>query len=108
MLGLDGEAGVVAGQEVPQHRRGLIQGSGISEAQFGNQPVLEGPRRALHTALGLGRAGEDLPDAQFLQASRELGGFRCRLRLAGIVLEHRVAVAVERQWNATALDQALQ
>ena len=67
MLGLDGEAGVVAGQEVPQHCRGLVDGPGIGQAQFGYQPVLEGPGRALHVSLGLGRAGEDLPDPQFLQ-----------------------------------------
>ena len=30
------------------------------------------------------------------------------LRLAGVVLEYRVAVAVQRQWNAPALDQAFQ
>ena len=67
MLGLHGEAGVVARQEILQHRRGLVDGPGIGQAQFGYQPVLEGPGRALHTALGLGRAGEDLPDTQLLQ-----------------------------------------
>ena len=96
MLGLDGETGVVAGQEVLQHRRGLVDVLGISPAEFDYQPVLEGPRRPFHPALGLRRAGEDLPDPQLLQASGELGGFRRGLRLAGVVLEYRVAVAVER------------
>ena len=108
MLGLHGEAGVVAGQEVLQHRRGLIHGPSIGPAEFGYQPVLEGPRRPFHSALGLGRAGEDLPDPQFLQASGELSSIRRGLRLAGVVLEYRVAVAVQRQRNAPALDQALQ
>ena len=112
MLGLHGEAGVVAGvvagQEVLQHRRGLIHGPSIGQAEFGYQPVLEGPRRPFHPALGLGRAGEDLPDTQLLQATGELSGFRRSLRLAGVVLEYRVPVAVQRQWNAPALDQALQ
>ena len=69
---------------------------GISQAEFGYQPVLEGPRRPFHPALGLWRAGEDLPDPQLLQASGELSSFRRGLRLAGVVLEYRVAVAVER------------
>ena len=67
MLGLDGEAGVIAGQEVLQHRCGLVHGPSIGQPQFGYQPVLEGPRRPFHTALGLRRASEDLPDPQFLQ-----------------------------------------
>ena len=81
--------------------------AGIGQAKFGYQPVLECTRRPFHPALGLRRAGEDLPDPQFLQGSCELGGFRRGLRLAGVVLEYRVAVAVQRQWNAPALDQAL-
>ena len=54
MLGLHGEAGVAAGQEVPQHRRGLVHGPGVSQAQFGDQAVLKGLRHAFHPALGLG------------------------------------------------------
>ena len=54
MLGLHGETGVEAGQKVPQHGRGLANGPGISQAQFGYQPVLKGLCHALHPALGLG------------------------------------------------------
>ena len=82
--------------------------AGISQAEFGYQPVLEGPRSPFHPSLGLWRAGEDLPNPQFLQGPGELGGFRRGLRLSGIVLEHRVSIAVQRQWNAPALDQVLQ
>lgn len=53
MLRLDGEAGVVAGQEVLQHCGGLVDGPGIGQAQFGGQTVLEGPRRPFHPTLGL-------------------------------------------------------
>ena len=67
MLELDGEVGVVAGQEVLQHRRGLVDGPSTGQAKFGYQPVLESPRRTFHTALGLRRAGEDLTDPQYLQ-----------------------------------------
>ena len=67
MLGLHGEAGVVARQEVPQHSVGLVHGAGSGQTQFGYQPVLQGPGCPFHTALGLWRAGEDLPDSQFLQ-----------------------------------------
>ena len=91
MLWLHGEAGVEARQEVIEHGSGLANGPGVSQAQFGDQPVLEGLRHAFHPALGLGRAGEDLPDPQFLQATGELGGFRRRLRLAGVVLEDGMA-----------------
>ena len=54
ILGLHGEAGVEARQEVPQHRRGLANSPGVSQAQFGDQSVLEGLRHAFHPALGLG------------------------------------------------------
>jgi len=66
MLGSHGETGVVAEQAVPQLRRGLIQGPGISQAQLGYQPVLEGASRTFHPAFGLRRTSEDLPDPQFL------------------------------------------
>ena len=54
MLGLHGEAGVEAGQEVPQHHRGLANGHGGSQSQLGDQPVLESLCHAFHPALGLG------------------------------------------------------
>ena len=86
-----------------QHCRGLVDGPGVGQTQFGYQPVLEGFCHALHSTLGLWRAGENLPDHQFLQATGELGGFGRRLRLAGVVLEGGMAVAVQRQGNTSAL-----
>ena len=50
MIRLDGEAGVVAGQEVLQHRRGLIHGPGVGQTQFGYQPVLEARLYAIQAA----------------------------------------------------------
>ena len=41
----------------------------------------------------------------FLQAMGELGGFRRRLRLTGVVLEDGMAIAVQGQGNAPALDK---
>ena len=67
MVRLHGETSVEAGQEILQHCRGLVDGPSSSQAQFGYQPVLEGPCHAFHPALGLGPAGKDLPDPQFLQ-----------------------------------------
>ena len=58
--------------------------------------------------LACGERAKIFRDSQFLQCSGELGGVRRRLRLAGVVLEDGVAIAVERQGNAPALDQALQ
>ena len=39
MFRLHGEAGVETRQEVLQHRRGLVDGPGVSQAQFADQPV---------------------------------------------------------------------
>ena len=54
MLRLDGEASIEPGQEVLQHGRGLVDGPGASQTQFGDQPVLEGSCRSFDPALGLG------------------------------------------------------
>ena len=51
------------------------------------------------TALSVWLAGS----AVFLQAMGELGGFRRRLRLTGVVLEDGMAIAVQGQGNAPAL-----
>ena len=57
--------------------------------------------------MACGERAKICRDPQFLQATGELGGFRRRLRLAGVVLEDGMAIAVQRQGDAPALDQAL-
>ena len=61
MVRLYGEAGVVAGQEVPQHGSGLVDGPGVGQAEFSYQPVLKGLRRTLHPAFGLECVDKLLP-----------------------------------------------
>ena len=104
-----GEPEVVAGQEVPQHGVGLVDGPGSGQTQFHHQPVLEGSGGAFHPALGLGRAGEDLLDAQFRHGLAEVGGLHRRLDVSWLAgkLEHAVAVAVERDGPAPVFDQTL-
>ena len=108
-IGRDRKPRVVAGQEVPEHGIGLVYGAGAGQAQFGHQPVLKSAGGTFHSALGLGRAGEDLLDAQFHQGTAEVGSFHRRLDVPGLAgeLEHAVAVAVQGGGYAPALDQSL-
>ncbi len=75
-------------------------------ADLGHEPVLEGTREVLHTALGLRRAGEDLGDPQFLHRSGELGR-RTLGAASGRDQEDAVAVGVERERQSAALDDLL-
>ena len=58
-----------------EHSLRLLQSGCPSQPQFGDQPVLKGARRSLHTPLGLGRLGEDHLDLQLIHGPAELG--RC-------------------------------
>ena len=69
-----GEALVVVGAEAGEHGVGLLDGGGVSEAKFADQAVLTGAPDALDAALGLGRVGGDLLDAEFVEGASELGG----------------------------------
>ena len=105
-LGWDLETPVESRQELPEYGPGLFHGGCPSQPEFGDEPVLEGPSRPLHSSLGLGRQGEYQLYAQFLHCPAELGGRAARL-IFRPVLEDRVAVGVEGEGNAPALDQAL-
>ena len=70
--GRTGEALVVIGAEAGEHGVGFGQGGGTGESKFADQTVLTGTPGALDTALGLGRVGGDLLDAEFLQRASEL------------------------------------
>ena len=109
LLGRHPELVVEAGQEVPQHGVGLVDGFGVSQTEFGYQPVLEGSRGPFHASLGLRRASEDLLDAQLLHGSAEVSGLHRRLDVPGLAgkLEHAVSVAVKGDGPAPAFDQAL-
>ena len=74
LLGGNAELGIEAGQEVPQHGVGLVDGPGSRQPELADQPVLEGARHAFHPSLGLGRTGKDLLNAQLPHGPGELGG----------------------------------
>src|SRR5208282_2366869 len=113
--GLGGGAGkalVVVGAEALEHGVGLLQGGGAGEAKFADQAVLAGAPGALDTALGLGRVGGDLLDAEVVESPSELGGRLFSGELFGqgpvgiVALEDAVAVAVEAERDAVSGDHA--
>ena len=108
MLGRDRETGVEPGQKLLEDLLGLVDGAGAGQAQLGDQPVLEGFQHPLHPSLGLRREGEYLLDAHLPHHPGELGSFNRHRLLTGVVLESRVAVAVEGQGDSPLPDQALQ
>ncbi len=83
-------------------------GSSTGQPQLGDQPVLQGGRHPLHPALGLWGHGEDLLDAQLPHHRRELGGLEKYGSPAGVVLEGRVAVAVQGQGDSPLPHQPFQ
>src|SRR5664280_3578960 len=62
-----GEALVVVVAEAGEHGVGLLQSGGVGEAKFADQTVLESAPSAFDAALGLGRVGGNLLDAEFFQ-----------------------------------------
>jgi hypothetical protein len=95
-----GEAAVVVGAELLQHGVGLGQSCRPGEAKFADQTVLTGAPGTLDAALGLGRVGGDLRDAEFLEGASQLGGRLFSGELFGqgpvgiIALEDGVAITV--------------
>ena len=98
-LGWDLEAPVESRQELREHGPGLSHGGRSRQPEFRDQPVMEGPGRPLHPALGLGRQGENQPYPQLLHCPAELGG-----RAGGLifrpVFEYRVPVRIEGEGKA--------
>ena len=85
-----------------------------SEAKFADQTVLAGAPGALDAALGLGRVGRDLLDAEFFQSPSELGGSLFSGELFGdgpvgiVALEDAMAVAVEAERDAVSDNHGVQ
>lgn len=79
----------------------VVQAQAAGEAQFADQAVLAGAPGALDAALGRGRVGGDLLDAELLESASELSGSLFSGELFGegpvriVALEDRVAVVVE-------------
>ncbi len=98
-----GEALVVIGAKAGEHGVGLLQSHGLGEAEFADQTVLAGAPGALDAALGLGRVGGDLGDAELFQSASQLRGGLFSGELLGetpvriVALEDGVTVAVEAE-----------
>ena len=109
-----GEALVIVGAEPGEHGVGLFDGGGLGEAEFADQTILASAPDALDAALGLGREGGDLLDAEFFESATELGGGLLTGELFGegpvgiVALEDGVAVAVEAEGNAVGGDQGVE
>ena len=101
-LGGNLEAPVEAGQELLQHRLGLLHGGRPCQPQFRDQPVLEGSSRSLYPYFGLRRQGENHLDTQLIHGPCELGGLAIQF-----VLEDGVAVGVQGHRYAAAPYQSL-
>src|SRR5664280_1022699 len=108
--GRAGEALLVIGAEAGEHPIGLFQSGGLGQAKFADQPVLAGAPDAFDAALGLGRGGGDLLNAEFLERPSQLGGSLFSGELFGqgpvgiVALEDAVAVVVEAERDAMSGD----
>ena len=75
------EAPVVVWQETAKNLIGGIQIGGASQTQLTGKAILEGTPETFDAALGLGRVGGDVGDAQLSESAAELG----RLSLAELL-----------------------
>src|SRR5256885_13127219 len=86
----------------------------MSQAKFADQAILAGAPGALDAALGLGRVGRDLFDAEFFEGASELSRRLFSGELFGespvgiVALEDGVAVAVEAERDAVGGDHSVQ
>jgi hypothetical protein len=84
------------------------------ETEFADQTVLAGTPGALDAALGLGRVGGDLLDAEFFESATQLGGASFSGELFGqgpvgiVALKDAMAVAVEAEGDAVSANHGVQ
>ena len=105
-LGWNPKTPVESGQELLQDGLGLFNSGCSCEPKLRDQPVLEGSGRPLHPPLCLGRQSENQLCPQLLHGPAELG-WRPGGLIFRTVLEDRMAVGVEGERNAAALEQSL-
>ena len=92
-------------QELLQHAVGFPDAVRAGQTEFGHQPVLEGARRALHAALGLGRKGEYHLNPKLVHSPAELGRHPGETGV-GRVPEDPVPVGVEGHRQASAMQES--
>lgn len=96
-----GEARIVAGDEATEESIGVRVGLDAGHAELGDKAILQGAEEALDPSLGLGTAGGDPADAQFVEDASDLRGsgataelFFERPGLARRALEDAVTIGV--------------
>jgi len=81
----------------------MCQRGGPCQAKFADQAVLAGAPETFDSALGLGRIGGDLLNAEFFESASEMGWSLLTGELFGdspmgiVALEDAVAIAVEAE-----------
>jgi len=111
------KAGIIAREEGLQDGVGLVERAGPGEAEFTDEPILEGPPEPLDAALRLGGMGGDPVDAQLMQGAADLGqraGVAAELLVeregpgAGVIGDDAMPIAVQRDGDAVGADQLTQ
>src|SRR3989304_5842357 len=69
-----GEAPVEVVQERGSEGERGLNGGDAGQVQLGGEPIVESSPEALNAAFGLGSAGRDVADADFLEGLGEAGG----------------------------------
>ena len=107
------EARVIAREKSIEHALGLGQRTGVREAQFCHEAILEGPKEALDATFPLRRGGGNPADPEFLQRPADLRRGHGPLQLlgqaawgAGIAMKQAMAIGVGSGGDAIALDEA--
>jgi len=96
-----GEAAVVVHEVGGQERFGGRDGREAVPAQLGDEAILQGFPEALDAALGLGRVGADVADAEVAENLAELGRVLGALEL---FLEGPVRVIADEDAEAIAVE----
>src|SRR5213593_92475 len=96
-----GEAAIEVGDEGGQVGVRGGDGGDAAEAQFADEPILQRGPQPLDAALGLGRAGGDVADAEVLQDAAEVGR---PLRAGELFLERPVGVVADEEVEAVAVE----
>ena len=108
------EATIVVGDELVQDRVGRVDITGLGQAQFAGEAILQHAPETFDAAFGLGRLRGDEGDAQLSQGAAELGGLALASEffLDGPVVvvanENAAVIAVEGGGHAEAAKQALE
>jgi hypothetical protein len=112
--GRPGKALVVVGAEPGEYGVGVRDGGGLGQTKFADETILASAPDALDAALGLGRVGGDLRDAELLEGASELSGRLFAGELFGerpvrvVALEDAVAIAIEAEGYAVRGDEGVQ